>query len=269
MIVRVLSAAVLVALLIVTIWWLPSWATVVVATIAAAVGGAELAGLARRVGLNVPASWVAMASAAACAGIGLTDSPYVLGGLFTAVTLTIVIAAGAMTLGSTMPGPEAFGRPATVLFAAAYIGAPLGVAAWLRDVFGPGTLTWVIAVIALSDSAQYFTGRAFGRRKLAPVVSPGKTVEGALGGVTVAIIAGVVLAPRLLPEPLQGYSVVAGIAGVLALAGIVGDLFESLLKRSAGAKDSAALIPGHGGVLDRVDAYLFALPMYYLLLRWL
>src|SRR4030095_1881521 len=117
-------------------------------------------------------------------------------------------------------------------------------------------------VIALSDSAQYYTGRAFGRRKLSPLISPAKTIEGALGGLLVAAHAGALLGPSLLPVPLS-LAAAAGCALLLAGFGIAGDLFESLLKRSAGVKDSSNLIPGHGGILDRIDAYLFAAPVFY------
>ena len=105
-------------------------------------------------------------------------------------------------------------------------------------------------------------GRAFGRRKLAPLVSPAKTIEGALGGLIVAAIAGALLARYLLPMQLSP-AAAAGCALLLAGFGIAGDLFESLLKRSAGVKDSSNLIPGHGGILDRIDAYLFAAPVFY------
>ena len=106
-----------------------------------------------------------------------------------------------------------------------------------------------------------------GRRKLAPVVSPGKTVEGAIGGFVIAPIAGVLIGRWAMPEIAMGATAV--LAAGLAMFGMAGDLFESLLKRSAGAKDSSALIPGHGGVLDRIDAYLFAAPVFYLFLRYI
>jgi phosphatidate cytidylyltransferase len=144
---------------------------------------------------------------------------------------------------------------------------PLGAMAWIRDVHGPAALIWLVAVIALSDTAQYYAGNLWGSRKLAPVVSPKKTVEGAIGGFVVAPLAGAALAQWALPELSIG---VAGLLALgLALVGMAGDLFESLLKRSVGAKDSSALIPGHGGVLDRVDAYLFAAPTFYLFLRYI
>jgi phosphatidate cytidylyltransferase len=118
----------------------------------------------------------------------------------------------------------------------------------------------------VSDSAQYYTGRAFGRRKLAPSISPAKTVEGAIGGLVAAAVIGTLLARLCLPAvpaPVAG-----ALAFLLACCGIVGDLFESLLKRSAGVKDSSALIPGHGGVLDRIDSHLFAAPAFYIFLRY-
>jgi phosphatidate cytidylyltransferase len=98
------------------------------------------------------------------------------------------------------------------------------------------------------------------------LISPGKTVEGAIGGAIVAAIAGGVLALWLLPAISAPTAAV--LALLLAVFGMAGDLFESLLKRSAGAKDSSTLIPGHGGILDRVDAYLFAGPIFYLYLRF-
>jgi phosphatidate cytidylyltransferase len=265
--VRVLSAAVLVALLIVTVWWLPPWATVSLAILAAAMAGAEFAGLARAAGAYVPAEGPAVAAGIACAALAYADTNTVeSGALLIAIVLVAASIGGAlMTLASSGPGATAFAQPAATVMAAAYVGLPLGAAAWIRETHGPAVLTWLIAVIALSDSAQYYTGRAFGRRKLAPVVSPGKTVEGALGGMAAAAAAGAGLATLWMPGTpiLQAALVALG----LALFGMAGDLFESLLKRSAGVKDSGTLIPGHGGVLDRVDAILFAAPMFYVYLR--
>jgi phosphatidate cytidylyltransferase len=119
---------------------------------------------------------------------------------------------------------------------------------------------------AVSDSAQYYCGRAFGRRKLAPAVSPAKTIEGAVGGVIVAALVGALTGPWCVP----GVSALGAFALTLALAlaGILGDLFESLIKRSAGVKDSSNLIPGHGGVLDRIDSHLFAAPVFFAFLRY-
>jgi phosphatidate cytidylyltransferase len=113
----------------------------------------------------------------------------------------------------------------------------------------------------ISDSAQYYTGRAFGRRPLAPAISPKKTVEGAIGGVVFGTVFMVVALGYAFPlTPI----VVRMLLGMMVVfLGILGDLFESRLKRLANMKDSSALIPGHGGMLDRIDALLFAIPVFY------
>lgn len=125
------------------------------------------------------------------------------------------------------------------------------------------TLLLVVAVWA-SDSAAMLGGRSFGRRKLAPAISPKKTWEGAVSGLAGAV-AGALAVAWPLDLPL-GVAAAAGV--VVAVAGLLGDLAESALKRSAGVKDTGALLPGHGGILDRFDAMLFAAPAVYVLLRW-
>jgi phosphatidate cytidylyltransferase len=124
-----------------------------------------------------------------------------------------------------------------------------------------------MAVIVISDSAQYYTGRAFGRRPLAPTISPKKTREGAIGGILFGTLAFTIGARLVFPAEPPLLVILVG-ASISAL-GIVGDLFESLLKRSAGVKDSGSIIPGHGGVLDRIDSWLFAAPVYYVFVRYL
>ena len=147
------------------------------------------------------------------------------------------------------------------LVAPIYIGAPLGMLAALQMRSGPKATLLLIATIVVSDSAQYYSGRAFGTRALAPAISPSKTVEGAIGGVICgALFMGVAITFVFPATP----AIVRALLGlVIVLLGIAGDLFESRLKRVAGLKDSSALIPGHGGVLDRIDALLFAIPVFY------
>jgi phosphatidate cytidylyltransferase len=145
-----------------------------------------------------------------------------------------------------------------------YLAFPLLMLAEIRATYGPGALMVLIGAIIISDSAQYFCGRAFGRRKLAPVISPKKTVEGAVGGVVIAAAATAGLASLWQPSLPLGVAVGAGLA--MAIAGIVGDLFESAMKRRAGVKDSGHLIPGHGGILDRIDSWLFAAPVFWIFL---
>ena len=133
---------------------------------------------------------------------------------------------------------------------------------------------YCLAVVVLCDAGAYFAGRAWGRRKLAPEISPNKTVEGALGGIVVGTLGGALFKlvfdffwPQYSAAFLWEMVLPFGI--VLCIVGIIGDLGESLLKRDAQVKDTGALLPGMGGILDRIDAPLLAVPvMYYMLLGY-
>ncbi|HSO06671.1 MAG TPA: phosphatidate cytidylyltransferase [Pelomicrobium sp.] len=138
-----------------------------------------------------------------------------------------------------------------------------GIAAVQLRQDGAGTLLAVLAVVWIADSAAYFAGRAFGRRKLAPSISPGKTWEGVAGavgatGLLAILVAGASGGAASFAERALSFTLAVV---VLVAVSIVGDLFESALKRRAGVKDSGSLLPGHGGVLDRVDSLLSALPV--------
>jgi phosphatidate cytidylyltransferase len=259
---RVVSAAVLLALVAVTIWQLPAWATLVLATLVAGLAGHELTQLAARGGYDLPVLFVTASAAVAVPVFLLSALP---GGArvdLAVMVLALWLSGAVLTLALGRPEPATLARASLMTFVPLYAGLPLGVLCWVQTALGPGATTWLLCVIAVSDSAQYYTGRSLGRTKLAPIVSPSKTREGAYGGLIAAGAAGGALAPVLLP--MVSPVVAAGLAGGLALVGLIGDLFESLLKRSVGAKDSSTLIPGHGGVLDRIDSHLFAAPAFYL-----
>jgi len=136
----------------------------------------------------------------------------------------------------------------------------------------PGPLLAVLALVWISDTAAYLAGRAFGRRKLAPRVSPGKTWEGAAGAIVASVAYAVILAVSMpaIGAHVTGLAWVPYAAGavVLCISGIMGDLFESGVKRQAGVKDSGTLLPGHGGVMDRIDSACAALPTGALLIAW-
>jgi phosphatidate cytidylyltransferase len=144
------------------------------------------------------------------------------------------------------------------------------VSAWLalaRLQADPVQLLQLLAIVWLADTAAYASGRLWGRHKLAPRVSPGKTWEGVAGAAAAVAVYYVVLSALNPARPWPGgWTGMAVFAGVLVMS-IVGDLFESLMKRQAGTKDSGALLPGHGGVLDRIDGLLAALPLAALILR--
>ncbi len=128
---------------------------------------------------------------------------------------------------------------------------------------GPMLVLLLFILIWTADTAAYFTGRAWGRAKLAPVLSPGKTWVGVFGALIGAALWGLALAWMLGLSPVKGLAAMA-VCALTAFISVVGDLFESLLKRRRGVKDSGSLLPGHGGVLDRVDSLTAAAPVFTL-----
>ena len=157
-----------------------------------------------------------------------------------------------------------------------YIAVPLALAIRLTLTIAPfssmtqynGLLLLAIFIfIWVNDTGAYLVGSRWGKRRLAPSISPKKTVEGSIGGLLLALLSAVIL--RLLLFPELSWLHILLIAAVVAVFGTIGDLFESSLKRQAGVKDSGKLIPGHGGILDRIDSFLLAVPAVYLLLAFL
>jgi phosphatidate cytidylyltransferase len=258
---RVLSALVLLPIVVGTVWLLPPVATLALALVAAVLAFVEYVAIAAALGAYVPRAVPGAAVLGACAALG---SGW---GLVDVVLMTALITVGALAVASGRPGPEILRNSAAALFPIVYIGMPLGALAAVRVSGGREAILLMMATIVISDSAQYYTGRAVGRRPLAPSISPKKTQEGAIGGLVFGTLAFVIGARFVFAETPVALLVLVG-ASIAAL-GIVGDLFESLLKRSAGVKDSGALIPGHGGVLDRIDSWLFAAPVYYVFVRYL
>lgn len=192
--------------------------------------------------------------------------------LFTAVVplALVLFAPGALRL-KPESGPAT--ALATTVFGAAYPGACLAFAVLLREmgrdrwegmalVFFPLVVTWV------GDTAAYFVGKAAGRVPLAPRISPKKTWEGAVAGFVGSVLAGVAYSAVARAAGLPLGAALAGVVGALvSIFGQAGDLVESLIKRDCGVKDSSALLPGHGGVLDRLDSLFFAFPVTYVAVR--
>lgn len=134
----------------------------------------------------------------------------------------------------------------------------------LRNEFGPGYVLFLLMLIWVADIGAYFAGRRWGRRKLAPAISPGKTWEGVCGAAAAALV--FALMGAVLLEVGPGWPGFVAICMAAVGFSIVGDLFESMIKRQRGVKDSGSLLPGHGGVLDRIDSLLAAAPVF--LLGW-
>ena len=252
---RVISGVALAAAALAAILFLPVLALRVLACAIAGLAAHEYVRVAGAAG--GVSQWLLIAAVVALAWItapGLAVDPALL-----LVVALAWVAIEVLFLGRTIH------QAGVAVIAPAYIGLPLGMLVALHAARGWQATLLLLATIVVSDSGQYYTGRAFGRRPLAPTISPKKTLEGAIGGVVLGTVFMVVAGRTVSPDvPLMSWLAV-GIAVVLL--GICGDLFESRLKRTAGIKDSSSLIPGHGGVLDRIDALLFAIPAFYLFLR--
>jgi phosphatidate cytidylyltransferase len=201
---------------------------------------------------------------AACAGVLFVSvaTPWlVVLPALPAITMGIAAAAlyRAKEMATSVPSAAA------TLFAAAYLAALGGTIASLRILDpasdGAWRVTLLLAIVMTSDTFAYFAGSAFGRHKLAPRVSPGKTVEGLAGGLIGGILAALVVRRFGLPEIPVPAAVALGV--VVSAFGVTGDLVESLIKRWSGVKDSGHLFPGHGGMLDRLDSLLFGAPVLY------
>ena len=252
---RVLSGAALLAFVAGVIWLLPPLATVAVAGVALAVGVAEYAALARAAGVCVARTPAVLAALGAGAAVAFEP------GWLAAALLAALLLVGATEL-ARGTGDGALERAGGAAFAVLYLAVPFGVLADLHLGGGREVLSLLLVTVIASDTAQYYGGRTLGRRRLAPAISPGKTVEGAAFGIVAGTLVLGLDPAGWLPELAPAGRLLLG-AGV-AVAGIAGDLFESRLKRASGVKDSSALIPGHGGLLDRVDGLLFAAPVYWI-----
>jgi phosphatidate cytidylyltransferase len=176
----------------------------------------------------------------------------------------LLIVVGYAVAGSVLVRDDTLERASATAFGLIYVAVPLGTLVLILRLGGREALLLLLATIVVSDSAQYYSGRLFGRRPLAPAISPKKTVEGAVGGLIIGTLF-VVFAGRFVFPFVRVASLIA-LGGALVALGIAGDLFESRLKRTAGVKDSATMIPGHGGMLDRIDALLVAVPAFYVFL---
>ena len=159
--------------------------------------------------------------------------------------------------------PKKFSVFVIVFFAVIIFIPAFYAAVKLYDLLGPWRLIEIMAVAWVSDTGAYFIGRKFGRHKLAPQVSPRKTIEGAIGGLIFVLIYLLIIKNTCETVFLYNYLAVFKFGLILTTAGILGDLFQSWLKRTAGVKDSGSILPGHGGVFDRIDSLIAVLAIAF------
>lgn len=264
MITRIISGLVLIALSIGAVWFAPDWLFLVIAVLLTALACSEFAALTRASDLRMPALVSTMAAALTCAAFSRASFGTPLHLPLDLVLMSALVVLGSLSLASWQGGRDAVGSAAAALMPVLYLGLPIGAMVGIREQAGPQALFLLMLTVIVSDSSQYFVGRAFGRRPLAPRVSPKKTMEGAYGGFVFGSALLVIVGQWWLPTVPMLLRALLGVT--LVALGIAGDLFESMLKRSAGVKDSSDLIPGHGGVLDRIDALLFTAPVYYVVI---
>jgi phosphatidate cytidylyltransferase len=266
---RVLTALILIPLVLVLVFLGPGWQwlfTLAVAAVAA-LAAWEYLGLAQKTGANPPRVAVVVAILALFAGNFQWPDQ-------TAATLGILSLGLLFYCTFSQPAEQMIAAASTSIFCLFYVGFTLLALPMLREeTNGPSLVAFLLCVVWAGDIAALYVGNAWGRHKLAPALSPGKTWEGALGSVAGSLLAagGLLGLTHLFvtqwdkvwlsyPEDASYWLVLAVVVNVAAQ---VGDLTESALKRSAGVKDSGCLLPGHGGVLDRVDALLVAAPVLW------
>ena len=290
---RVATAIVLIPVVLILVLRAP------VPLLAAAVAAVAVLGLREYVGLvshyNIePAAVVLYAVAVVCfaAIAALTGATYLVATaqmMFGVAVGTVVVAFLLLAIAMRRePVSSGFPAAAAGAFGFLYVVVPLAMLVQLRQQgSGAFLILYVLIVVWIGDTVAYYTGRAFGRNKMAPRISPGKTWEGAVGSFVGAIIAGTLvfayssqisnaLIRAGLLVPAQAYTPpelpplwhFAALSAMINVAAQVGDLAESLIKRGAGVKDSGTLLPGHGGMLDRIDALLFAAPVLWYYAAW-
>ena len=256
---RLLSALALLVVIGGAAAFAPLEGLLIMAVGVASFGFVELARLGDALGARVPRAPGLLLTALVCVCVAWPTLSLV------PAVVALLVGAGVVAVTSGTPDRAGVGGIALTVAGPLYIGLPLGALISIGWTHSREAAFLVVLTVIASDSLQYYTGRLFGRTLLAPAISPKKTVEGAIGGYVGGALAMAWLGGMWLPAMPLGTRLVLAI--VMVTLGIIGDLLESVLKRAAQVKDSSHVIPGHGGVLDRIDALLLVIPVYYVALR--
>ena len=222
----------------------------------------EWAGFAKIVSVWKKAVYVLIVALSTYIGIQVLNNEAIIGStLLEAVILITVVGAYQRFKGKSTPSSMNL----ILLLGGLFISLFVITMIQFRVNFSAEALLMSLFVIWAIDTGAYFSGRKFGRKKLAQYVSPGKTWEGVYGGTVLAFVVALIGIYLVQPMLTIHFVLFALIAALIALFSVFGDLFESVLKRQVGLKDSGSILPGHGGILDRIDSLIIAVPMFYIL----
>jgi phosphatidate cytidylyltransferase len=274
---RVLTAAILSPLVVAAIWWGPNWLVAILAALVAIAALLEFFSIAARLGFRAYRLWSCLTAvgivgqqwyASRMASINrlgdlLDRSPRITLDL---VLFGFVLGVAVIALGSRRALADVL--PSILATASGILFVVLPFSAVVRlhgiDFWGPRILLFTLVLVWVGDSAAYFVGRGIGRWKMAPQISPNKTWEGAIANFLGALFVAAVFGYWTKIPPAH----ILAMGALASIAGQIGDLFESAWKRSGGVKDSGTILPGHGGMLDRIDALILAAPAVWYYFEW-
>jgi len=274
---RILTAAILIPVVVAAIWWGPTWLVAFLAAIVAVAALLEFFEIASRQGFQAYRLWTSLAAAGIIAeqwyaarqasvlhlGELLDRSPRV---SLELVLFAFVLGVAVIALGSRRSITELLVSISVSAAGLVFIVLPFSAVVRIHgvDLAGPQLLLFTVVLVWVGDSAAYFVGRGVGRWKMAPRLSPNKTWEGAIANLLGALFVAAVFGYWSRIPPVH----MLGMAAAGSIAGQIGDIFESTWKRSAGVKDSGTILPGHGGMLDRIDALILAAPAVWYYFEW-
>jgi len=282
MLLRLLTAAVLIPIVVALVWWGPAWALAAVAAGVAILALIEFFALGERVGLRAFRAWTILCAAGifyAQYSVGLVETRSVTGSIsivrhLQAGTVPVEIVLLIFVLGATGIGLATRRALQDVLPGLAvssagllFIALPFSYIVRIEEIERSGRelVLFTLLLVWAGDMLAYFVGQALGRIPMAPALSPKKTWEGALGNLVGSLLVAVLFA-RWMQVDAVALLVIAGLGNI---AGQAGDLIESAYKRGAGVKDSGTILPGHGGMLDRIDSLILAAPVVWAAYQWL
>jgi phosphatidate cytidylyltransferase len=279
---RILTAAALIPIVVALVWWGPPWLLAVIAATIAILALLEFFALGERVGLRAFRKWTIACAAGLfyaqyCAGaveiravsidIALVRRNVGVSLSLEALLLIFIFGAVSIGLATRRPLQEVLSAIAVSSAGLLFVALPFSYLVRIDEIarFGRELVLFTLVLIWAGDMLAYFVGRSLGRLPMAPVLSPKKTWEGAFANFAASLVVGFVFA-RGMGSDVLTMLIIAGLANI---AGQMGDLIESAYKRGAGVKDSGSLVPGHGGVFDRVDSLTLAAPVVWAVYEWL